>query len=199
MFINCHTCYSLKYGLLSPKELVSAAQKLGVRSLALTDINNTSCAYQFVDACRAQGIKPVLGVEFREENELLYVGIAKNDEGWKELCEWLTRHSLAGEPLPKIAPDWQHCYVIYRKLPKGVQHLNANEFVGVRPEEVNHLYASYMKNHQDRLVVFSPVTFMDNDGFRAHKLLRCIDLNIVVSKLTLKDHAKASEVFYEEA
>ncbi|MBK8388076.1 MAG: DNA polymerase III subunit alpha [Saprospiraceae bacterium] len=199
MFINCHTCYSLKYGLLSPKELVTAAQKLGVRSLALTDINNTSCAYQFVDACRAQGIKPVLGVEFREENELLYVGIAKNDEGWRELCEWLTRHSLAGEPLPKIAPDWQHCYVIYRKLPKGVQHLNANEFVGVRPEEVNHLYASYMKNHQDRLVVFSPVTFMDNDGFRAHKLLRCIDLNIVVSKLTLKDHAKASEVFYEEA
>jgi DNA polymerase III alpha subunit len=40
------------------------------------------------------------------------------------------------------------------------------------------------------------VTFADQDGFKAHKLLRCIDLNIVIGKLDAKDCAKSSEIFY---
>jgi DNA polymerase III alpha subunit len=74
-------------------------------------------------ACRAEGIKPILGIEFRQDNEFLYLGIARNDEGWRELCSLLTESSLTGEPLAKEAPELQHCYIIYRKLPKGVELL----------------------------------------------------------------------------
>jgi DNA polymerase III alpha subunit len=139
---------------------------------------------------------PYLGIEFRQDNEFLYLGIARNDEGWRELCSLLTESSLTGEPLPKEAPELQHCYIIYRKLPKGVELLRDYEYAGVRPEEVNHLYSSYLKNYPDKLVIFSPVTFADQDGFKAHKLLRCIDLNIVIGKLDAKDCAKSSEIFY---
>jgi len=199
MYTNCHTYYSLKYGLLSPEKLAQLAHNQGIKRLVLTDINNTSCTYQFINACRILDIDPKVGIEFRsQDHEFLYLGIAKNEEGWGELCEHLTEHSLSDRPLPKIAPDFKHAFVIYRHLPKGIQHLSENEYVGVRPEEVNHLYSSYMRNHLEKLVIFSPVTFADNDGFKAHKLLRCIDLNIVVSKLEVKQHAKSSEIFLPE-
>jgi DNA-directed DNA polymerase III PolC len=188
----------MKYGLIQPERLAEIALEKGIKALALTDINNTSAAYAFVRACRDRGVKPVLGIEFRDiDGDLLYLGIARNDEGWKELCHHLTQYSLANEPLPKLAPPFHHCYIVYRKLPKGVVQLAHNEYVGVRPEEVNHLYSSYLKDYQQKLVAFCPVTFEDTDGYKAHKLLRCIDLNIVIGKLEVKHHAKASEIMVE--
>ena len=196
MYLNCHSDYSLRYGTFTPETLPQMAKSMGVEAMVLSDINNTSCAFQYVQACRAEGVKPILGIEFRQDGEFYYLGIAQNDEGWRELCTLLTETSLSGEPLPKEAPEWQHCYVVYRKLPKGVELLRDYEYVGVRPDEVNKLYSSYLKNHLDKLVVFSPVTFADEDGFKAHKLLRCIDLNIVIGKLEPHQCAKPNEVMY---
>ena len=190
MYLNSHTYYSLKYGTLSPTQLVEAAAARGIKSLVLSDINNTSCSYQFIQACKVHDIKPILGIEFRQAtiidqqplvddddkqnkkavekltkvdyqlSNFLYVAIAKNKEGWRELNELQTRCSLEKTPLPEIAPDFQHAYVIYRKLPKGknLSDLRDNEFIGVRPEEVNRLFSSYLKEHLDKLVIFSPIT-----------------------------------------
>ena len=213
MHLNCHTYYSFKYGTLSPTQLVAAAVAHGVKTLVLTDINNTSCSYQFIKACKASGIKALLGIEFRsvqkntteddavsvfsiKDSKFAYVGIAKNKEGWRELNEWLTQHSMANQAIPAAAPDFEEAYVIYRQLPKPIAKLRDNEFIGVRPGEVNHLFSSYLKQHQEKLVVFSPVTFLDETGFKTHKLLRCIDLNIVLGKLDAKYCAKGSEQFY---
>lgn len=215
MYLNCHSYYSLKYGTLSPQQLVEAAARLGIKCLALTDINNTSCAYAFVRACRKHGIRPVLGIEFRtpqkerapgneevtvysiKESQFAYLGIAKNKEGWRELNAHLTQSSLDNTTLAKEAPAFENAYVIYRKLPKPIDALRDNEFIGVMPGEVNHLFSSYLRNYQHKLVVFAPVTFLDQEGYKTHKLLRCIDLNIVIGKLDLKYCAKASEVMHK--
>jgi len=199
MYINAHTYYSLRYGTLSPQELAATAAARGVTAMVLSDINNTSCAYQYTTACREVGIKPILGIEFRQDGEFYYLGIAKNDEGWRELCELLSEHSISNTPLPREPPLLEHCYIVYRKLIKGVQLLRNYEYIGVRPEEVNHLYSSYLKEFLNKLVVFSPLTFLDGDGFKAHKILRCIDLNIIIGKLDPKDCAKASEVYHDKA
>ena len=196
MYLNCHTYFSLRYGTLSPKELVAYAAKMQITHLALTDINNTSVAFEYITQCKKHGLKPVLGVEFRnEEHEFLYLALARNEEGWREINAWQTRHSLENIPIPPRAPEFEEAYVIYKKIPVGIQRLRPYEFVGVRPEEANHLYSSYLKNHQDRLVVLSPVTFKDSDGYRTHKLLRCIDQNIILSRLDAHTCAKASEKF----
>jgi DNA-directed DNA polymerase III PolC len=196
LHLNAHTYYSLKYGTLSPDQLVSQAAAQGITRLVLTDINNTSCAFQFIRACKEHNIKPILGIEYRLDNEFLYLGIAKNEEGWRELCAHLTYYSIEKEQLPTVAPDWKHAFTIYRKLPKGINKLSEHEYIGVRPGEVNHLYSSYLKDYQEKLVVFSPITFLDKEGYRTHKLLRCIDLNIVVSKLEPTMYAKSSETIY---
>ena len=42
MFLNCHSYFSLNYGILSVEELLQYAKETGITHLALTDINNTS-------------------------------------------------------------------------------------------------------------------------------------------------------------
>lgn len=214
MYLNCHTYYSLKYGTLSPEQLVEAAAARKIDTLVLSDINNTSCAYQFIKACEARGIKPVLGIEFRrsrrmtreddevsvfsiKDSQFCYLGIARNAEGWRELTSHLSHYSLINQPIPEEAPAFEHAYVVYRKLPKPIDALRDNEYIGVMPGEVNHLFSSYLRNYQDKLVVFAPVSFLDKDGYRIHKLLRCIDLNIVIGKLSASHCARASEYMYK--
>lgn len=184
-----------------------------IETLVLTDINNTSSAYAFIQACKKQGIKPVLGIEFRsttrdtdlndevsvfsiKDSRFAFVGIAQNKEGWRELTAHLTKYSMRNEPIPEKAPPFKHAYMIYRKLPKGLKTLSQNEFLGVMPGEVNQLFSSYLLNYMDKLVVFAPITFLNQDGYKTHKLLRCIDLNIVIGKLEALHCAKASERIY---
>ncbi len=61
--LHLHTEYSLLDGACRIDELVSQAQKLGMPALAITDHGNMFGAVAFYDACRAQGVKPILGCE----------------------------------------------------------------------------------------------------------------------------------------
>ena len=199
MHLNCHTYFSLKYGTFSPEELVQRANQCGVERLVLTDINNTSASYAFIEACKKRDIKPILGVEFRNRNhEFLYACIAQNKEGWREINHWLTAHSLEDQELPEVGPELKNGYTIYKKLPKPIGKLASYEYIGVRPEEVNALYSSYLRKYQEKLVVWAPVTFGGQSDYNTHRLLRCIDLNVILPKLELGQCAKASEVFLSD-
>jgi DNA polymerase III alpha subunit len=68
--LNCHTYFSLRYGTLSPQQLIEAAKANDVDTLVLTDVNNTSCSYEFVIRCVKEGIKPILGIEFHRDHKL---------------------------------------------------------------------------------------------------------------------------------
>ena len=206
MFLNCHTYYSLRYGTFSPKELVAQAHKLGLKSLVLTDINSASAAFTFITECKKVGIKPIIGIEFRSNNEgkahtnsqdsvFRYVAIAKNREGFKEICQMLTVSSLDKKALPEIPPFSENIIFIYRKLIKPIDDFSKNEYLGIRPEEVNKLFSSPLKKHPNKLVIFSPVSFQNDDHYKVHKILRCIDLNIIIGKLEAWTSAKASEMF----
>lgn len=95
MFLNCHTYFSLRYGTLSPRQLAEKAAQWNIRTLALTDINNTSCALEFIGACRSAGVNPVLGIDFRDaDGQQLFIGLARNAAGWKALNRLLSEASL---------------------------------------------------------------------------------------------------------
>ncbi len=196
-YLNCHTYYSIRYGTLSPQQLAAAAAAKGISRLVLTDINNTSCYYEFISACRQHQITPILGIEFRRDNQFLYVGIAQNNAGFYELCKFLSDHSLDNEPLPILAPAFQNAFIIYRRLVKKLEYFADHEFLGVSPDGVNQLFGSAALQYRHKLVAFNKITFLDEIGFRTHKLLRCIDLNIVLGKLDTKDHAEPGELLLE--
>ena len=90
MLLNCHTYYSYKYGTISIEDLIKEALERNYDYLVLTDINSTSASIDFVRQCLLKKIKPVLGIDFRNGAQQKYIGIAKNNEGFRELNEHLT-------------------------------------------------------------------------------------------------------------
>jgi DNA polymerase-3 subunit alpha/error-prone DNA polymerase len=50
--------------------------------MALTDINTVTGIYDFIKAAEVN-IKPLVGIEFRCNHQLRYIGLAKMQMGWK--------------------------------------------------------------------------------------------------------------------
>ena len=200
MYLNAHSFFSLRYGTLSPQQLVEAAAAQGVKTLVLTDINNTSAALAFVRACKTHKIKPVLGIEFRDEkHRFLFTGIARNNAGWAVLCAFLTEHSLQGKALPAVPPPMDDVFIVYDREIKPLEMFRPNELIGIRPSEANKLVFSNWRHRPERLVLWQPVTFLDAEGHRLHKLLRAMDANTLVTKLEGVAMAQADEYFRSEA
>lgn len=141
MYINCHTYYSLRYGTIPIEELVEQAIALGIKRLAVTDINNTSAIFDFVALCQKRGIEPVVGVEFRNANDFMYVCLARNAEGFSEINQFMTEHNLAKKDYPLKAPLFGNVFTIYPfHVHEAGFSFGENEFVGVRLSEVNRLW-----------------------------------------------------------
>src|SRR5690606_11952620 len=92
--------------------------------------------YDCVKICRKEGIKPVVGMEFREENRLRYIGLAKTQRGIGELCRLLTARNCEGTPLPDQAPAFGDALTIY-PLSNVPQQLGEDEYIGIRSSELN--------------------------------------------------------------
>lgn len=192
VYLNVRSYYSLCFGTISIENLVEQACRLHIPAMALTDINNTMGIIDFVFECKKYGIKPIAGCEFRNGDELLYVAIARNNEGFREINETLTQHNVSKTPYNINAPQWNNVVVIYPFGKRKIAQLADNEFIGIRLSQVSRLLTSDLRNHQDKLVIAQPVTFLDEKSFEVHKNLRAIDKNILISRL--ETHASADEM-----
>src|SRR5690554_5593545 len=113
MFLNCHTYYSLRYGTFSVEALCALAQEKGVTRVALTDINNTSACLNFIKMAPEYGLKPGVGIDFRNGAQQQYVGLARNNEGFRELNRHLSEHLHREQEFNPEAPLLPHCFIIY--------------------------------------------------------------------------------------
>ncbi len=195
MILNAHSYYSLRYGTLSINDLVAVAKHYGLEAIALTDINNSTGTIDFVKACKNNGIKPLSGMEFRKADKLLYIGIAKNNAGFRELNEFYSHHSLQKIELPDKPFDFDNVIVIWPFANPPGRKLKENEFIGVKPTEVRKILSSPFASDYSKLVILNPVTFKDKDGFLLHRNLRAIDKNILFTMLTDDDLADENEFF----
>lgn len=193
MYLNSHSYYSLRYGTLSIDELLDLAIHNGVDTVALTDINTTMGIPELVKKAQQKGIKPIAGCEFRKEDKLLYIGLAKNREGLKELNDWQTEHNLQKKSYPEDAPEFNEVFVVYPFGRRPISKLKENEFTGIRAEDLNKLLTSEYRKHPEKLVVWQPVTFKDAAGWFLHKSLRAIDHNVLISKLQENQFANPLE------
>src|SRR5512142_1231998 len=113
MYLNCHTYYSLRYGMMSVEQLVRGALAAGADTIALTDINNSTGIPEFAKECIKNNVKPVAGIEFRDGNDLQFIGIARNNMGFRELNEFLSNKHFEKTPVGFPAPHFSNAYVIY--------------------------------------------------------------------------------------
>ena len=193
MYLNCHSYYSLHHGTLSIDELLGMATQNGIETFALTDINTTMGIPEFVMEAQKNGIKPVAGCEFRNDDELLYFALAQNREGLKELNDWQTEHNLQQKKYPTDAPAFCQVYVVYPWGRKLVKNLKENEFTGIKAKQLNKLFTSEYRNFPEKLVVWQPVTFKNQTGKFLHKSLRAIAHNTLISKLQPNQFANEAE------
>ncbi len=194
--MNCHTYYSLRFGTFSEKELLRLAQANQLTQLVLTDINNTSAALNFVRLASEYGIQPILGIDFRNSVDQCFVGIAKNNEGYLELNNFLSAHLHKKEAFSFIAPKFEHVYVVYpfeKVLENEMQTFKPHEFIGISLADLRKLPFSRVVQLKDKLVVQQPVTFRSKRDFNAHRLLRAIDNNCLLSKLEKSEEANENE------
>jgi DNA polymerase-3 subunit alpha len=107
--LHVHSEYSLLDGLSPVKHLVDAAKRHGMQSVALTDHGNLYGAIDFHTYARANGVKPILGVETyvspramsdklgnQDRNYFHLVLLAKNLDGYHNLLQLVSRASLEG-------------------------------------------------------------------------------------------------------
>ena len=151
MYLNCHTYYSLRYGMMPVDKLVQKAKEAGAGAIALTDINNSTGIPDFSAECSKQGIRPIAGIEFRNGNDLQYIGLARNNKGLQELNEFLSDLNFKGTPVPFPAPAFDHSYIIYSQSYLPSRKLYNNERIGIRPSELSRLIS--MPYDRDRMVI----------------------------------------------
>lgn len=194
MFLNCHSFHSLRYGTLSIEELVKQAYESGSTELVLTDINTITGIYDFKKECERVRIKPMAGVEVRKEGKLLYIAVAKEFSGIGEVNTIITQHNCDGMELSETAPEFENVFVVY-PMSNIPETLKENERIGVRIEELNFLIRPEYQKLISRMVVLHPVTFRTDEEYKLHKILRAIDHNTLLSKLTKRDVCRKSEYF----
>ena len=189
--IAVHSYNSLCYGTMPIQELVGRAAALGYRVLPLTDINTTMGTPDFVTECQKHGIRPVIGAEVRNGNELLYVALAQNNQGFAEINRFLTQHNLSKLPYPSSAPDFENVTVVYPFGRRKQGQLKANEYLGVR---LTQLTKMFRQESLDKLVAMQPVTFAEAGDFQLHQCLRAIDENVLISRLDPATCAAPDEI-----
>ena len=189
----------MRYGTFSELELLQLAKENHVTRLALTDINNTSAGLNFVRKAPEFGITPVLGIDFRNGVDPCFVGIAKNNEGYLELNDYLSKHLHRKKEFPNLAPEFRYAYVVY-PFEKVVQNeqkfFSDHEFIGVSVKDLRRLPFSRLLKLKDKLVVQQPVTFRSKRDFNAHRLLRAIDNNTLLSKLSTIEQADEDDKMF---
>ena len=166
-------------------------------TIALTDINNSTGIPEFADECSKNDIRPVAGIEFRNENELQYIGIARNNKGLRELNGFLSDLNFSNLSIPFPAPQFSQAYTIYslKKLPQ--RKLFDNERIGIKQNELNRLITIDSSLNRNSMVLLQPVTFSDEDDIFTHRSLRAVDNNILLSHLQPWQCAGEDEFFRE--
>ena len=106
--LHTHTEYSLLDGLSTIPDLVARAKALGQDALAITDHGNLHGALQFYEEARANGIKPIIGLEgyvapgsrfdrgAASRTPFHLTLLAQNETGYRNLLKLSTASHLEG-------------------------------------------------------------------------------------------------------
>jgi DNA-directed DNA polymerase III PolC len=192
--LRCRSWFSLRYGTLSPRQLLELLVENGYGCAALTDINTTSGCIDFMRHAAELGIHAVVGVEFKDGLDTRFVALAKDQIGFEMICRLLSAVLCGEQVVPPEAPQhWlEHVAVVYPLLQCPDRPLRINEFCGITQFD---LRKSSIRNASllRKSVLFQPFTFKGPLQYNMHRLLRAIDGNTLLSKLDSLECASSDE------
>ncbi len=190
MFLKSH--FSLRYGLISPEEIVTWTKQSGYARTAICDINSTTSTLSYVREAQREGIQPVVAIDIRNGMDCCYILIAKNNRGLHEANTFLSAHLHNGIPFPKQPGHLTNCTIIY-PWGKEPEQLSTNEWIGVSRRQLTQLTVKQSHIQSDRMLALEHMTFRNKRDFNAHRLLRAIANNTLLSKLPKEEQADEAE------
>jgi DNA-directed DNA polymerase III PolC len=182
---GCRSNFSLLWGTAFPGQLAECAEQLGIEHLGLADNDNLYGVIDFSNACRDRGINPLIGVRLTTALGDLHL-IAKNYNGYQNLCRLVTRKQLSGEVtfddmtshaahLACLAP-WKTPIDRLKEIFDGELYLSVE---GGEDRRIHEIMSQY-----DVTPVADPsVSFVSKSDHRMHLLLRAIDSGSLLDNL----------------
>lgn len=200
VMLSFHSYYSFRYGTCSPADVLDRAAANDFNVVALTDINSTAGSLNFVRLASKKGIKPIVGIDFRNGAQRCFLALAKNNKGWTEINTYLSHFLHTGKPIPERAPHFKNVFVIYpfsqTPLEKGGRPgLKTNEFISVCPRDLIRFSRSPWASRPDKVVIGHQFSFGSKREFNAHRLLRAIANNCLLSKLSKTEEGQPDDVW----
>lgn len=131
--LHCLSNFSFQRGASHPQELVARAAQLGYQALALTDECSVAGVVRAWGAAKECGLHLIVGSEFLW-GDLRLVALARDAEGWGNLCEFITAaRAAAPKGQYRVAADspWhllQGCELL---LAPCRQRFDASDFVAL--------------------------------------------------------------------
>jgi error-prone DNA polymerase len=186
------------WGTAPVKQVCRAARRLGYSRLALTDTDNLCGLWPFLTACRHEGLTPIVGAEVTDpQRKQRAVCLVANDFGYRNLCRLLTRrHMDENFKLETAVTAHADGLVVLTPSP---DLLHAWHTAGVsvaaamprRPLPESHRLRS-TANRLGLPAVATPGSFfLHPDDLSVHRMLRAIERNTCLSRLTNDELAPA--------
>jgi DNA polymerase-3 subunit alpha len=107
--LHNHTHHSVLDGLQKAPDMVRHVKELGMEAIAMTDHGTLSGTIEFYNACKAEGIKPIIGIETyvaprkhtdkdpqKDKSRFHLIILAMNMKGYQNLMNLSTEANLHG-------------------------------------------------------------------------------------------------------
>lgn len=194
-----HSYYSLLAGVPKPSELASAAAAAGHTAIGLADRNRLTGAIEFTLACRAAGVKPILGMEVvltaggRETSTVL---LAMDADGWASLCRissWLLDDPHGEQrqlPMQILASHVLGLICIVASEDSSVLRTLSNLFA-------DRLYSTFHLSPKARIptVAIWPIYYVKPEQAELQRTLSAMRLNTPIDRLPSNAAAPVNSYF----
>ena len=104
--LHCHSYYSFNDGASSLEEILLRAKELGYRALAITDHDNLCGAMRYAQVSASLEMPGITGAEITMQCGYHLTLLAKDRQGYANLCRLITAAHGAGERnSPELPPE----------------------------------------------------------------------------------------------
>ncbi len=189
VFLENHSVYSLCEGTIFVSELASFAREKGYRYLSLCDTNGFYGIVRFIQACRKNGVKPVVAVRL-DGGSFGGILIARNMRGYAKICSLVTGVLKNGSSdvrrriLQEKGGDYHVITNDREILLKKKEGVFAE--INVLKQDYAADYRFARKNKVDPVLIY-PVYFLKKEDYRFHRLLRAIHHNKKLDSLLVQE------------
>jgi len=184
---------------MTPTDLAQAAQACGMPALGLTDHLLLTGTIEFVTACKAVGIQPIIGLEIDLENEPLQL-LATSLEGWSNLCRLSSALALRGNPEASCTLEMLSSYskelIALSSNPQALRDIFSDRLYMTLRDSPNAPSLSILARKLALPTVAAhPIYYLTPDQAKLQKTLATIRLNQTITTISQDALAPADAWF----